>query len=413
MADAQCHVLDTSGADPHGEAAFLRAQGPAAPVELPGGIVAWSVTRHDLIKRLAGDRRVSRDPRRHWPAFSGLPADWPLHVWVSPPSAFNAYGSEHRRLRTILARSFTPRRTEALRPGVQAVVARQLGALEALDAAAPGRVVDLRSRFAHMIPTEVICDLFGVPDGMRDDARQAIHRALNTAAAPEAARANLTALLSCLSALVAVKRAEPGEDMTSDLIAAREEERLDEEQLVPTLLLMIGAGSQTTVNLIAQAALKLLTHPAQLARLRSGALAWDDVIEETLRAEGPVRNMPLRYAVDEIDLDGVTIRQGDPILLDFGAAGRDPALHGETADVFDAGREDKSHLAFGHGAHYCLGAALARMEAGLALPALFDRFPGLRLAVPEGSLRPQQSFVANGHQELPVVLRPVPVDDAG
>jgi 2-hydroxy-5-methyl-1-naphthoate 7-hydroxylase len=372
-------------------------------VALPGGVEAWSVTRHDVIRRLAADRRVSRDPRQHWPALADIPQDWPLNVWVRLESAFTSYGLDHRRLRNLIATAFTPKRTEALRPLVQALVDRLIDGLRAVE---PGQPVDLRSQFAYVIPTEVICDLFGVPAGMRAWTRRVIDAALNTAATPEQAGADFQDLLTCMGTLLAAKRAEPGEDLTSDLIAARDGEfKLDEQQLVSTLILMIGAGSETAVNLIAKATVALLTHPEQLASLRSGALEWSEVIEETLRVEGPIMHMPLRYAVEEIDLgDGVVIGQGDAILLAFGAAGRDPALHGGSADHFDAARAVKDHLAFGHGVHYCLGAPLARMEADIALRALFGAFPELALAVPVDQLRPQESFIANGHQELPVTL---------
>lgn len=400
-------VLDPTGADLHGEAARLRAQGPAVLVELPGGIPAWSVTRHDVIKQLAADRRVSRDPRRHWPAFADLPDDWPLNVWVKVVSAFTSYGAEHRRLRNLIATAFTPRRTEALRPLVQSLVDRLIRDLQIVP---PGQAVDLRARYAYLIPTEVVCDLFGVPEQMRPWTRRVIDAALHTAAIPQQAAADYEDLQACMRALIATKRENPGEDMTSDLISARDEgTRLDERQLVSTLILMIGAGSETAVNLIAKATHALLTDPDQLALLRAGTVTWHDVIEETLRAEGPIMHMPLRYAVEDIDLgEGVLIRQGDPILLAFGAAGRDPAVHGPHADAFELTRTEKDHLAFGHGVHYCLGAPLARMEAHIALTALFTHFPDLALAVSPGELRPQTSFIANGHQELPVRLRPVP-----
>ncbi|HZG03713.1 MAG TPA: cytochrome P450 [Streptomyces sp.] len=362
------------------------------------------MTGYEYVKRLAGDRRVSRDPRQHWPELERIPQDWALNVWVRVVSAFTSYGAEHRRLRNMIAPSFTPRRTEALRPRVQGIVDRLIAELETVP---PGEPVDLRARFAYRIPTEVICDLFGVPDDLRAWTLRAIDAVLDTAASPEQARADYADLWACMHALAEAKRAEPGEDMTSDLIAARDGDfRFDEEQLISTLILMIGAGSETAVNLIAKAVLALLTHPDQFALLRSGKATWDDVIDETLRLDGPIMHMPLRYAVEDIDLDGVRIRKGDAIILAFGAAGRDPALNGEDADAFDLTRTEREHLAFGYGVHYCLGAPLARLEASIALPALLDRFPGIRLAVEPGELVPQQSFIANGHQSLPVLLTP-------
>ncbi len=128
------------------------------------------------------------------------------------------------------------------------------------------------------------------------------------------------------------------------------------------------------------------------------------MIEETLRVQAPVANLPLRYAVEDIETMGVTIKKGDAILAAYAAAGRNPALHGEDADRFDVTRMNKEHLAFGHGVHFCLGAPLARMEAAIALPALFERFPDLKPAVPASGLLPVESFISNGHRSLPAHL---------
>ncbi|GAA2393023.1 cytochrome P450 [Streptomyces glaucosporus] len=363
------------------------------------------MTGHEYVRRLAGDRRVSRDPRRHWPELERIPQDWALNVWVRVVSAFTSYGEEHRRLRSMIAPSFTPRRTEALRPRVREIVD---GLITDLGTADPGEPVDLRARFAYIIPNEVICELFGVPADMRAWTRRVMDAVLNTGASPEQARADYAEMWACMRALADIKRVRPGDDMTSDLIAARDGDfALDENQLISTLVLMIGAGSETAVNLIAKAVHALLTHPDQLALVREGRATWDDVIEETLRLEAPIMHMPLRYAVEDIDLDGVTIRKGDAIILAFGAAGRDPALNGEDADAFDLTREEREHMAFGYGVHYCLGAPLARLEASIALPALFERFPDMRLAVEPAELVPQASFIANGHRSLPVHLKPL------
>ncbi|MEV6777476.1 cytochrome P450 family protein [Streptomyces syringium] len=376
-------------------------------------MVAWAVTTRPLLKELLTDPRVSKDPRRHWPTWINgeISPDWPLYTWVAVQNMFTAYGSDHKRLRVLVSKAFTARRTAALRPRIEEMTA---DLLDTLAAHGPDEIVDLREGYAYPIPIQVICELFGV-DAVNDtETREGLRRCVDslfhTSADPEEVTANYTELYALLGQIVAAKRENPGDDMTSVLISAREEDgpggsRLSEQELVDTLLLMIGAGHETTVNLLDNAIHALLTHPEQLALIRTGKAGWDDVIEETLRLQAPVANLPLRYAAEDIELDGgVTLRKGDAIIAAYAAAGRDPQLYGDTADDFDLTRADKDHLAFGHGVHHCLGAPLARLEAAVALPALFARFPELTLAAAPGELSPVESFISNGHRALPARL---------
>nr|WP_218125931.1 cytochrome P450 [Sinosporangium album] len=366
---------------------------------------ARAVTDYTLIRELASDPRVSKDARRHWPPYVAgeIPHDWPLHMWVSVNNMFTAYGDDHRRLRRLVAGAFTARRTEAMRPRVQAIADALLGDL----AAAPyGHAVDLRERYAVALPANVISDLIGLPESARADVRRVVDSVFHTAASPQEVEATTIAGYALLHELVAAKRARPGDDLASDLIAARDRDgsRLSEQELVDTLFLMLAAGHETTVNLIDQATYALLTHPAQLALLRSGQASWADAVEEALRWQAPVANLPLRYAVEDITVGGTVIRRGEAIVLGLAAAGRDPAHHGPDPDAFDITRATRDrHLAFGHGVHHCLGAPLARMEGRTALEALFARFPDLALAG-DGEPAPLASFIANGHHALPVRL---------
>ncbi|MFI1168201.1 cytochrome P450 [Streptomyces sp. NPDC020801] len=413
-------ALDPFGADIRAERARLRALGPVVPVELPGGIPAWAPTGYDTLRELILNPRVSKDARTHWRLWSevGEHPSWGWILgWVGVVNMLSTYGPDHARLRKLVAPSFTSRRTEAMRPRVEAITAELLDALAA--AGAGGQVVDVRQEFAYPLPMRMICELFGVPRELREDTAHLIAAIMDTSdPGPEHAEFVQRQIATVLGSLVAHKRDRPGDDMTTELIRVRDEDgdRLGDEELLHTLLLVIGAGFETTVNLIGNAVVALLTHPGRQAAVcggtsgagrgggESGTTGWGGVVDETLRVHPSIASLPLRFAVEELTVGGVTIPAGDAIVTTYAAAGLDPAHYGDDADVFDATRGADDHLAFGIGVHRCIGAPLARLEALTALPALFGRFPDLRLAVDPGELRQVPSFIAFGWQEVPVRL---------
>ncbi|MEU1286529.1 cytochrome P450 [Kitasatospora sp. NPDC005856] len=366
--------------------------------------MVWAVTHHDTLQSLLADPRVGKDPRL-WNAFreGRLPGGWPLLNFVVVPGMITADGEDHRRLRGLVSQAFTPRRTADLAPAIEARTIALLDGIAELEGE-----FDLRRHFAYPLPMQVIGELLGLALEQQDELHELSDTMVSSSATPAAALAAQRGLNALLASVVAAKRAEPGDDLTSDLIAARDaghrpdQQRLSEAELVGTLLLMLVAGHETTLNLITNAVRALLDHPDQLRLVLDGRQPWSAVVEETLRHDSPVGQFPLRYATEDIAVGDVVIRRGEAMLASYAAAGRDAGHHPD-ADRFDLTRQPAKHLSFGHGPHFCLGSGLARLEAETALRHLFARFPGLALA-PGRSDEPIASFVSNGVRTLWVTV---------
>ncbi|MET9397224.1 cytochrome P450 [Kitasatospora sp. NPDC002965] len=395
-------VLDPLARDNAAEGALLRAAGPAVPVVLPGGVAAWAVTRHAAARDLLTDARLVKDAR-HWAALQRgeVPKTWPLIGLAVPgPSMVTTDGAEHRRLRVLVAQAFTPRRVELMRPQVEEITR---GLLDTLAAGDP--VVDLKSAFAFPLPMTVICSLLGVPESDHAHLRDLYERFFGARPDPGGIQATVASLNAFVNDLVAQRRSAPGDDLASALLLADTEGgALTDAEAAATLRVIIAAGHETTVNLIGNAVRALLAHPDQLELVRAGQVGWDAVVEESLRWTPPTSNFLFRFAAEDVPVGDAVIPQGDPVLISYNAIGRDPLQHGVTAELFDVTRDPIRHLSFGHGPHVCPGSPLARLEAGIALPALFERFPGLAPAVPDEELRPSGSLVVNALKELPVRL---------
>ena len=387
--------------------AEVRELGAVHRTTLPDGHEAWLVVRFEEAKAALSDPRLSKDMHAALASGSdvvaeGLPGpEFARHMLsVDPP--------DHTRLRRLVSAAFSTRRVEALRPRVQSVVD---DLLDQIAAQGPEARVDLVAAFAFPLPFTVICELLGVSEPERAPLGEAFARLLvPTSTEEEYAEAKKAsdAVVAMLRNLVAAKEQDPGDDLVSALINARDgDERLDGQELLSTIFQLMVAGHDTTASLIGNGVVALLRHPDQMAKLRSNPDAIPTAIEELLRFDAPVPHSTFRYALEPVTLDGVTIPAGAQVIICLAAANRDGEKYADP-EALDIDRKATRHLAFGHGVHHCLGAPLARLEGHLALGSLLRRFPELRSAVPPEDLRwgHGDGLVLRGLSELPVVPGP-------
>jgi cytochrome P450 len=379
--------------DPYSVHARLRVEHPVAQVIMPGGTPAWLVTGYAQARAALADPRLLKLPKGWRPPPDSLMASFDLHMLnLDPP--------DHDRLRKLVNKAFTPRRVEQLRPRITAITEGLLDDMSTRDE------VDLLASFAFPLPITVICELLGVPVADRDQFRAWSATIVADTVSPERFQSDATAMVGYFQALLAARRREPADDLLSALIAARDEgDWLSENELLSMAFLLLVAGHETTVNLIASGVLALLLNPGELARLRADRSLLGSAVEELLRYVNPVNNATFRFTGEPVEIDGVPIGPGEVVLVSLSGANRDPSRYADP-DRLDLGRDSGGHVAFGHGIHYCLGAPLARLEAEIAFGALLDRFGQLTLAVPPDALRWRPSTLIHGLESLPVRLAP-------
>lgn len=399
-------VIDPLVRDLAGETRWLREAGPLTRIELLG-VPAWTVTRHAEARQLLTDPRLVKDINawRLWQT-GEVTREWPLIGMIDTGrSMFTVDGAEHRRLRAKTAQAVTPRRVEELQPVIEEITERLLDELAAQGTDGP---VDLKTGFALPLPLSVVSVLMGVDPAEHPRLRR-IYRAFFSMLTPQDERlAVIEEMDVVFTAMVREKTARPTDDLTSALILADEGgEPLTEEEVVGNLKAMVAAGHETTIGLILNAVRALLTHPDQLRLVLDGEIPWETVIEETLRWDTPTTHLLMRFATEDIEIGGVRIPAGDGVVISYRAIGRDIEQHGPDADAFDITRPTPiRHMTFGHGPHICPGAALSRLEARIALPALFARFPRLALAVPAEEIRNLPVLTQNDLESFPVLLDP-------
>jgi cytochrome P450 len=360
---------------------------PLCRIRLPYGEPAWLATRYEDVKVVLGDPRFSRavaggrdEPRMR--AHRGLPGSI---LSLDPP--------EHTRLRRLVAKAFTARRVEELRPRAEQIAH---GLIDRMTAPA-----ELVGDFALPLPVTVICELLGVPYEDRGDFRTWSDAFLSTTRyTPEQVAEYTERMAAYMAGLIAERRTRLRDDLLSALVVARDEQdRLSEEELVALAIGILVAGHETTATQIPNFVYVLLTHPSQLAAVRADLDLVPRAVEELMRYVplGSGAGIP-RYALEDVDLGGVTVRAGEPVVASLPSANRDEAIYTDP-ERLELLRQEASHVGFGYGPHHCLGAQLARMELQVALRTLLERLPGLRFA---GSVAWKDGMSTRGPERMPI-----------
>lgn len=375
--------------------AELRREEPLARVALPYGGEAWLATRLDDVRTVLADPRFSRA--------ATVGADVPRvrpEVDHESASILNMDAPEHTRLRKLVARAFTVRRVEDMRPRAAALTAELLAGMRAA-----GPPADLVAHLSVPLPVTIICELLGVPTRDRDVFRAGADSALSTTSRTPQERTRARDELSAyMAGLVARRRVEPTDDLLGALVVARDEgDALSERELVRLGVGILVAGHETTMNMIGNVMFALLSRPDRGQALRvGGPEAVARGVEELLRflPLGTSSGFP-RIAVEDVELAGGTVRAGEAVVVSVSAANRDPEVF-ESPDQLILDRAENRHIAFGHGLHHCLGAQLARMELQEAVGSLLTGFPDLRLAVDPADVPWRTGALVRGPQELPL-----------
>lgn len=393
--------LPEHAADPY---PFYERLRRSDPVYFSPALRGWILTRHADVAAVLNDPRfsVDRNQSKIFQRVNALGSLDPAFAEAITHNLLMLDPPDHTRLRRLVSRAFTPRMVERLRGRVESLVD------ELLEAQRDARQMDLIRDFAYPLPVTVIAEMLGVPVADRDrfkswsDDLVTLLDPLQATDGLEPAQRAYFELRDYFRGVFAERRREPRDDLVSALVAIDEQgDSLNEAELVSLCMLLLGAGHETTTNLIGNAALALLRHPGERRRLQEDPSLIGSAVEEFLRYDSPIQATD-RVATEDCDIHGHAVRKGQLVAVVLGAANRDPARFADP-DRLDLGRSDNDHLAFGRGVHFCLGAALARLEAQIAIPALLARFP--RLEGDTSALHWHRSIILRGVEALPVSLR--------
>jgi cytochrome P450 len=402
MIDATVELKDDFYQDPHSVYSTLREQGPVHHMRLPDGTLGWLILDYDLAKQVLLDTSaVSKDLQtpmcrtavtRGHAGHAELPMLYGSMLWTDPP--------QHTRLRTLVGKALHGSAIRRLAPRAAEVADGLLDELRTLESA------DLIANYAFPLPGIMICELLGVPDEDKNDFRSWSTVLLADESTPmELGRASAE-FTAYLTNLIAQLAAEPGPGLLSDLIAARDnDDRLSVRELIGTVVLLMVGGYETTMGLIGNAILELLTDQDLLARMRDEPDRIPAFLEEVVRWQGPFHFGTLRYTTTSMLLGGHDIGPGELIFVSLAGANRDPH-HFDAPESFQADRQPNHHIGFGVGVHYCVGAQLARMESAIAIERLLSRYPNLTLLSNADDLAWRKAPILNTLVELPVRLQP-------
>ena len=384
-------------ADPYPSFARARA---TAPVQWHDGLGLWLAFTHAEANAVLRDRRLGRiwadkEPAERFGSFNLIHRNAILEM--EPP--------EHTRLRRLISSAFARGHVERLRPWVEQLARDLVDGL--VERSAGTEPVDVLTGMAEQLPVDVIAELLGVPDADRpllrpwSNAIVKMYEYGRTTAIEDAAERAAAEFVAYLRTLAAERRRSPGEDLLSHLVSVRDSEgdRLTEDELVTTCILLLNAGHEATVNVSGNGLLALLEHPDQLNRLREDPGLLPTAIEELMRFDSPLQLFE-RTATEDVEIGGITVPAGQKIAALLGSANHDPAVF-DSPEVLDVGRTDNPHISFGAGVHFCIGAPLARVELQASFGALLERTTRLELGRPA---RRRPEFVIRGLAELPVVL---------
>ncbi len=379
----------------------LRREAPVCPVRLADGHEAWLVLGHTAAQQALQDPRLSKD------LVAALDSDADTVDEGLPGRAFarhmlNVDGADHTRLKGLVSFAFRPSRVRGMAPRIEALADALLDAMDS------GTTVDLVAAYVRPLPFQVIGELLGIPEIDRPQLHDWFALLLSPRTGPPAPSVVEASdgIVRYLTALVDQATAAPGDDLVGDLVRASEGgDVLTRQELLSTLFQLVVAGHDTTTSLLGNAVVALLDHPAAWQALVADPSLVPHAVEELIRFTAPVPHATFRYAIEEVDLDGVTVPAGRQVLVCLAAANRDPGLTA-SPEILDLARKERRHLGFGYGPHFCLGAALARLEAAIALSRLLARFPRLTLATDRADLAWSHGdgLVLRGLAALPVRL---------